>query len=74
MFCPRCHGLMVRETYYDLVDCRLIGGMFEGWRCLCCGNVLDGIIMANRRTFQATGFLGQYKKVGRPPRYRCNHG
>jgi len=70
MHCPRCHGLMVKETYYDLVDCRLIGGMFEGWRCLNCGNVLDEIILAHHRYFQVFGLSDRCKKVGRPPGYR----
>lgn len=44
--CPRCRGLMVSEQYIDW-ECH---GDFEGWRCLSCGNVWDGIIAENRNT------------------------
>lgn len=44
MWCPRCHGLMFGETFYDWTDYRC----FKGWRCICCGNVWDRVIAANR--------------------------
>jgi len=38
--CLRCQGLMMRERFFDW------GGNedFEGWRCVSCGNVWDGVI------------------------------
>lgn len=49
MKCVRCRGLMVRDHFYDLLDDtgRL---SFRGWRCVGCGNVLDPVIVRNRRT------------------------
>ena len=40
MQCPRCRGLMVPDQFFDLIN---DGGYwtFDGWRCLCCGNILD---------------------------------
>lgn len=38
MRCPRCHGLMVPETFHD----------FDGSRCISCGNLWDPMIAANR--------------------------
>ena len=49
MSCPRCQGLMVPEHFFDLSydgGC----GRFDGWRCLCCGNILDPVILSNRQT------------------------
>jgi hypothetical protein len=47
MSCPRCHGLMVHDTFEDLRD---ETGMFcfKGWRCLLCGEILDPMILKNR--------------------------
>ena len=48
MTCTRCRGLMVRDQFYDFLDDtgRL---SFRGWRCVCCGNVWDPLILKNRR-------------------------
>ncbi len=48
MACPRCHGLMVVDTFYDLAGIQLTYDCFNGWRCICCGNVWDRVIAANR--------------------------
>ena len=39
---------MVQDHFYDLLDDtgRL---SFRGWRCVSCGNVLDPLILKNRR-------------------------
>ncbi len=46
MKCPKCEGLMTNFKHYgfgtDLV------GSFYGWHCLCCGEILDPVIVANR--------------------------
>ncbi len=48
MRCMRCRGLMVRDQFYDMLDDS--GYLsFYGWRCVCCGNVLDPLILKNRR-------------------------
>ncbi len=45
--CPRCHNLMVEETFVDL-QAESSGQSFMGWRCLSCGEILDPIILQNR--------------------------
>jgi len=48
MRCPRCKGLMVRERFQDIGDDT--GQIyFEGLRCLVCGEILDPVIVANRK-------------------------
>lgn len=49
MSCPRCSGLMVVERFCDLLyetGC----GYFDGLRCLLCGEILDPVIVLNRRS------------------------
>ena len=47
MYCPRCHGLMVREHFLDFHG--TIGHMWaSGHRCMNCGNVEDPIIEHHR--------------------------
>ncbi|MBK9946298.1 MAG: hypothetical protein IPP12_03810 [Nitrospira sp.] len=48
MTCERCDGLMVSERICDLQ------GMSsdlqaDGYRCLVCGNIVDAVILENRR-------------------------
>lgn len=40
--CPRCSGLMVAEWCEDLSD-------YSGQRCVQCGEMIDPVIMQNRR-------------------------
>ena len=48
MKCPRCTGQMVYESFQDLRDDT--GSLsFCGWRCLFCGEILDPIILSNRK-------------------------
>jgi hypothetical protein len=48
MNCPRCRGLLVLDTFYDLLDDT--GHLsFNAWRCVCCGNVLDPLILRNQQ-------------------------
>ncbi len=48
MQCLRCRGLMVQDHFYDMLDDS--GHLsFVGWRCICCGNVLDPLILKNQR-------------------------
>jgi len=48
MRCLRCRGLMVKDQFYDMFD---DSGFlsFYGWRCICCGNVLDPLILRNKQ-------------------------
>jgi ribosomal protein S27AE len=40
--CPRCGGLMVAEWCLDLSD-------YSGRRCVQCGELIDPVILENRR-------------------------
>jgi hypothetical protein len=42
MQCPKCRGRMFAEKYYDFVR------SFDAWKCTCCGELVDSIILANR--------------------------
>jgi hypothetical protein len=44
--CPRCGGLMVNEWGADLVG-------NAGQRCVVCGELIDPVILENRRLQQA---------------------
>ncbi|ALA58645.1 hypothetical protein [Nitrospira moscoviensis] len=43
MNCPRCQGLLLRQTFSDFFR------VFHAWRCFNCGAMIDRIIAANRR-------------------------
>ncbi len=47
MFCPRCHGLMAKETCIDLKDEMGII-MIPVWHCLICGELVDHLILQHR--------------------------
>jgi hypothetical protein len=47
MGCPRCHNLMVEETFVDQETSPSVSS-FPGWHCLICGEILDPIILQNR--------------------------
>jgi len=58
MNCRRCHGLMVEERFEDLRgDPQHIS--FYGWRCVCCGNVADPVILYNRSNQAVAAFNTQ---------------
>ncbi len=40
--CDRCGSIMVKEKYFGFEE------QFWGWRCICCGDVVDQIILENR--------------------------
>ncbi len=42
--CHRCQSVMVNEKFYGP------GENFWGWRCICCGEIVDQIILENRRS------------------------
>jgi len=45
--CPRCHSLMVVETF---VDYESDSGLpcFLGWRCPICGGIYDPLILSHQ--------------------------
>jgi hypothetical protein len=46
--CMRCDGLLVSEDCMDLLD--ETGEIrFKAWRCVCCGNLIDTVIVRNRK-------------------------
>lgn len=46
--CSRCGGLMVAEWCFDLLDDT--GHLnFLAWRCIQCGDLVDPVILKNRR-------------------------
>lgn len=51
MKCPRCRGIMYAEKYYDYVR------SFDAWKCVCCGEIIDPMILTNRMRKSST-FLG----------------
>ncbi len=48
MHCLRCSGLLVQDYYYDLLDDS--GHLrFKALRCVCCGDVVDPLILKHRQ-------------------------
>lgn len=47
--CPRCGGLLLAQHYIDLLDDT---GQIDitAWHCTMCGEVLDPVILKNRRS------------------------
>ena len=58
MNCERCSGLMVQDRAYDLQDTDI---HCDVWRCVCCGNMFDGMILAHQGTLRPR--VHQAKKV-----------
>jgi len=44
MRCHRCGSMMVYERFYGPDE------HFSGWRCVLCGEIIDQVILENRRT------------------------
>lgn len=47
MRCQRCTGYMIPDSFVDLRDDtgRIL---FEGWRCINCGEVVDPVVLTHR--------------------------
>ena len=43
MNCNRCGGVMIYERFYGPQE------HFWGWRCISCGEIVDEVILENRR-------------------------
>ncbi|MFY9270786.1 MAG: hypothetical protein WAO55_13675 [Candidatus Manganitrophaceae bacterium] len=62
--CPRCGGLMSPEHFINRAE----GGgdwAYPAWRCVYCGEVIDSLILLNRRRQKDHGETG-IKRRGRP--------
>ena len=58
MTCARCQGWMVRESFTDLLDDT--GQLdFVAWRCLNCGEVLDGVVLKHRSDIRTGPYRSQ---------------
>ncbi len=42
MKCTKCGCFMSYQSFYDHAD------DFDGWRCICCGDIVDDVILRNR--------------------------
>ena len=63
MKCQRCHGLLVLDTFYGLLNDR--GPLrFSGLRCVSCGNVLDPLI-ARHQHVAMKGIESEHQGSGR---------
>jgi len=49
MKCSRCKNTMNYQKFYNTE------GYFWGWRCIFCGEILDPVILENRKTPNAEG-------------------
>ncbi len=58
MRCGRCRGCMIREQFMDLQDDTGQVNFFA-WRCLNCGEVLDGVVEKHRTVRQAAPYRSQ---------------
>jgi hypothetical protein len=48
MNCARCRGLMRAEEFRDW-QCGMGADRFHAMRCLVCGEIVDAVILQNRR-------------------------
>lgn len=46
MFCQRCRGLLVQETFDDLN--LKADSLYTATRCINCGHIEDAVVRANR--------------------------
>jgi hypothetical protein len=45
--CPRCRGAVIFDKFYSHHE------QFWGWKCLICGEIVDPLILENRRLMSA---------------------
>ena len=62
--CQCCRGLLVRETYDDLIGETPL--LYPVTRCVNCGGIEDFVIRANRLRLQMTNQSASHQRV----RYR----
>ncbi len=49
MKCGRCGSVMIQEKFYGIQE------HFMGWKCIYCGEIVDHLILENRRSASLTG-------------------
>lgn len=49
MKCDRCGSAMVQEKFYGPHE------HFLGWKCIYCGEIIDDLILENRRSASRIG-------------------
>jgi len=49
MKCHRCGNIMVWQRFYGLHE------HFLGWKCILCGEIIDQLILENRRLIRPKG-------------------
>ncbi len=61
--CPRCGGLLVTDQCLDLQD---DSGQLDFWgrRCVQCGEVIDPVILQNRRRQLPVGRGANHRGAG----------
>lgn len=57
MECTRCQGILVPDYSFDHLDATSPGHV-RTWRCVMCGDVVDPVILDNRRK-QAAGRIAK---------------
>jgi uncharacterized Zn finger protein len=53
MHCPRCGGMMVSEFVSDLHNVWQ-EDQTDMWRCVSCGEMIDPLVMINRKKAKET--------------------
>lgn len=65
-YCNRCGGMMV-EAYDDMVRLDDAGTNTIGWRCVNCGDYVDGLVLQNRVMQRGTDSFPIRLAKGRAP-------
>jgi len=62
MGCPRCHDVMVKGRFYDVLENDgqfYVGAWRWGSRCIACGKVSDLAIEQNRQMARQSGTVDE---------------
>lgn len=58
MRCPRCHGRMIYDHFFSRCE------NYQAWRCINCGQILDGMIIQNRFLYgKKSAYLSEYERL-----------
>jgi hypothetical protein len=58
MKCRRCSSVMVYQRFYTVDE------NFPGWRCVLCGEIIDQVILENRRSKRGRGNREKRRECG----------